>query len=147
MPYSKQFYSGGPYSVRAFHTRGLGPGSYSGTRDGENTYFDQTGNIRLEANVEYRFPIFQYLKGAVFADAGNVWVTRDNPNTPGGRIKENFYKEIGIGAGAGLRVEIQGFVIRLDLASPVHDPRRQEDDRRILDFKKPVINLAVGYPF
>lgn len=147
MPYSKQFYSGGPYSVRAFHTRGLGPGSYSGTRDGENTYFDQTGNIRLEANIEYRFPVFQYLKGAVFADAGNVWVTRDNPNTPGGRFRDDFYKEIGIGAGAGLRIEIQGFVIRLDLASPIHDPRRPENDRWIFNFKKPVINLAVGYPF
>lgn len=147
MPYSKQFYAGGPYSVRAFHTRGLGPGAYSGKRNDGSTYFDQTGNVRLEANVEYRFPIFSYLKGAVFTDAGNVWVTKENPNTPGGKFNENFTQELGVGIGAGLRVEIQGFVIRLDLAVPIHDPRRAEGDRWVYDFRKPVINLAVGYPF
>src|SRR5699024_8580695 len=98
-------------------------------------------------NLEYRFPIFKYLKGAIFADAGNVWVTKENPNTPGGKFTENFARELGIGIGAGLRVEIQGFVIRFDLAAPVHDPRRPKEDRWVYDFRKPVINLAVGYPF
>ena len=89
MPYIKQYFAGGPYSVRAFNIRSLGPGTFSNEDrqadidgDGEVDevgFFDQTGNIRLEANVEYRFPIFGFFKGAVFADAGNIWNSEPNP--------------------------------------------------------------------
>lgn len=149
LPYSKQFYSGGPYSVRAFNTRKLGPGTYSSEKSTEQgaTYFDQTGNLKLEANVEYRFPVISYLMGAVFIDAGNVWITKENPTLPGGRFGRDFLDELGIGVGLGLRLDIQSFVIRVDLASPIHDPGLEPGSRWVHDFSRPVLNLAVGYPF
>ncbi|MDP5061691.1 MAG: BamA/TamA family outer membrane protein, partial [Maribacter sp.] len=78
LPFVKQFYSGGPYSIRAFDIRSLGPGNFYPDSDDDSTdYYDQSGNLKLEANVEYRFPLFSYLKGAFFVDAGNVWLTGD----------------------------------------------------------------------
>jgi hypothetical protein len=147
MPFSKQYFSGGAYSVRAFRTRSLGPGTYS-PPDGDNrSFFDQSGNLKLEANIEYRFPLFSYLKGAVFADAGNVWNTSDQ-GLPGGQFSSNFINELGIGAGVGLRVDVQGFVIRFDLAAPLHDPSIENPDERwVNDFANPVFNFAIGYPF
>lgn len=149
LPYNKQFYSGGPYSVRAFNTRKLGPGTYDSEKNQETsaTYFDQTGNLRLEANVEYRFPVYSYLHGAVFVDAGNVWITTENEALPGGRFDKNFMNELGIGLGVGLRLDIQSFVIRVDLAAPMHDPGHEPGQRWVYDFEHPVLNLAVGYPF
>src|SRR5690606_39374913 len=74
VPFVKQYFSGGPYSVHAFRIRSLGPGTYNADEDDTSGgFFDKTGNIRLEANLEYRFPIISFLKGAVFADAGNIW--------------------------------------------------------------------------
>jgi outer membrane protein assembly factor BamA len=145
MPFPKQYFSGGPYSVRAFRTRSLGPGSY--TPEGDITYFDQTGNLRLEANIEYRFPIIQFLKGAVFADAGNVWNTEEENALPGGLFESDFTSELGVGIGAGLRVDIQSFVIRFDLAAPMHDPSLPEGERWTYDFGSPILNFAIGYPF
>lgn len=146
MPFSKQYFSGGAYSVRAFRTRSLGPGTYTPPADNNRSFFDQSGNLRLEANVEYRFPLFSYLKGAVFADAGNVWNTSDN-GLEGGKFSSNFMNELGIGAGVGLRVDVQGFVIRFDLAAPLHDPSLEPEDRWTYDFANPVFNFAIGYPF
>ena len=144
MPYSRQYFSGGPYSVRAFKTRSLGPGTYVPEElNGSNSYFDQTGNIRLEANVEYRFPIYSFFKGALFADAGNVWNTNDSLD--GGEFSSNFINELGIGVGAGLRIDIQSFVIRFDLAAAV---KRPTDGKNFnFDYQNPVLNFAIGYPF
>ena len=166
MPFSKQYFSGGPYSVRAFRTRSLGPGSYNPTEenlipddpddpDDETTdlgYRDQTGSIRLEANAEYRFPIVTYLNGAFFVDAGNVWTSEAYPETTNvdggtGKFGSDFISELGIGAGAGLRIDIQSFVIRFDLAFPLHDPRQPQGERWVNDFGSPVFNFAIGYPF
>lgn len=142
MPFSRQYYAGGPYSVRAFRIRSLGPGAYDPESSGNIAYFDQSGSVRLEANVEYRFPIYSFFKGAVFADAGNVW------NLEGrGEIGSDFISELGIGAGAGLRVDIQNFVIRFDLAFPLHVPYLPEGERWVFGFDEPVLNFAVGYPF
>lgn len=146
MPFSKQYFAGGAYSVRAFRTRSLGPGTYTVPVGDDRSFFDQSGNVRLEANVEYRFPIFGYVKGAVFADAGNVWSTSDE-TLPGGRLSSNFYNELGIGSGIGLRVDVQGFVIRFDLAAPLHDPSLEENERWNFDVANPVFNFAIGYPF
>lgn len=146
MPFSKQYFSGGAYSVRAFRTRSLGPGTYTVPEGDNRSFFDQSGNVRLEANVEYRFPIFGYVKGAVFADAGNVWSTSDE-TLPGGRLSSNFYNELGIGSGIGLRVDVQGFVIRFDLAAPLHDPSLPENKRWNFDVANPIFNFAIGYPF
>ncbi|SDR66726.1 Outer membrane protein assembly factor BamA [Polaribacter sp. KT25b] len=154
VPFVKQYYSGGPYSVRAFSIRSLGPGTYNGTNtDDDSSYFDKTGNVRLEANLEYRFPIVSILKGAIFADAGNVWNTVSNPdfNDDEGNITDtftsNFINELGMGAGVGLRVDVQGFVLRFDLAAPFHDPSLEEGERWNFNIDKPVFNFAIGYPF
>ncbi|PVW15577.1 hypothetical protein DDV96_04720 [Marixanthomonas spongiae] len=147
LPYIKQYFSGGPYSVRAFQIRSLGPGTYDGS-DNPDSYYDQTGNIRLEANIEYRFPLVSFLKGAVFADAGNIWTSKANEALGGqGKFTSNFINELGMGAGIGLRIDIQGFVLRFDLAAPFHDPALKEGER--FDFKvdEPVFNFAIGYPF
>ncbi|WP_029036107.1 translocation and assembly module lipoprotein TamL [Salinimicrobium xinjiangense] len=166
MPFSRQFYSGGPYSVRAFQIRSLGPGSYTPPdTEAGIPYYDRMGNIRLEANVEYRFPIYQFLKGAVFADAGNVWNTESNyaptENTDltpdqveqqrrlleDGTFGSDFLNEVAIGVGAGLRIDIQSFVIRFDLGVPVHTPYFEEGQRWDFRIKDPVFNFAIGYPF
>lgn len=144
LPFTKQYFAGGPYSVRAFNTRSLGPGTYA-PEDEKGAYFDQSGNIRLEANLEYRFPIFSYLKGAVFTDAGNVWNTNDT--LKGGKFTSDFINELGIGTGVGLRIDIQSFVIRFDLAAALHDPSKDPGERWYFNYKKPVLNFAIGYPF
>lgn len=157
MPFSRQFFAGGPYSIRAFHIRSLGPGAYHPEDDG--TYYDQMGNLRLEANVEYRFPIFSLLKGAVFVDAGNVWNTKDNlPKGDDlsqqqqeiiekGTFGSNFLNEFAVGSGVGLRIDIQSFVIRFDLAAPMRIPWLPEGERWDFRFDEPVLNFAIGYPF
>ncbi len=148
MPYSKQYFSGGPYSVRAFAIRSLGPGTYSPeTEGGADSFFDRTGNIRLEANVEYRFPIISFFEGAIFADAGNIWNTKAIENLPGAKFSSDFINELGIGTGIGLRVDIQNFILRFDLAVPLHDPALPKEDRWVNDFGSPVFNFAIGYPF
>ncbi|MHA6280475.1 translocation and assembly module lipoprotein TamL [Salinimicrobium sp. CAU 1759] len=159
MPFSRQFYSGGPYSVRAFQIRSLGPGSYSPEGIGV-PYYDRMGNLRLEANVEYRFPLYQVLKGAVFMDAGNVWNTENNYAEIEGQptaqqelllekgvFEKDFMSELGIGAGVGLRIDIQNFVIRFDLAAPLHTPWYEEGERWDFRISDPVFNFAIGYPF
>lgn len=147
LPYVKQYSSGGPNSIRAFNYRSLGPGVYSGNSNNSDLYVDQVGNIRLEANIEYRFPIFSYLKGAVFVDAGNVWLTEENVALPGGKFTSDFYKQLGIGAGIGARVDVQGFVFRFDLAAPIHDPSLPEGERYDFNINESVFNFAIGYPF
>lgn len=148
MPFSKQYFSGGPYSVRAFRIRSLGPGSFNPEEvTTTNPFFDRTGNIRLEANIEYRFPIYSFLKGAVFADAGNIWNTDENESVPGGKFESDFMSEIGVGAGVGLRIDIQSFVIRFDLAAPMRTPSLPEGERWNFNIEKPILNFAIGYPF
>ena len=154
IPFVKQYFSGGPYSVRAFRIRSLGPGTYNEETDtnSDGTFFDQTGNIRLEANVEYRFPIFSFFKGAFFIDAGTVWNSKANPafevdGQATDKFSSNFINELGIGTGFGLRIDVQGFVIRFDLAAPFHDPSLPQGQRFDFQFDKPVLNFAIGYSF
>ncbi|MDT7829380.1 BamA/TamA family outer membrane protein [Pricia sp. S334] len=167
LPFVKQFFSGGPYSVRAFKIRSLGPGIFTSENTESTSFFDQSGNLKLEGNLEYRFPIVSYLKGAVFADAGNIWLTSqpeisdDEPQSSvdfnqelftKGKFGKNWTKELGIGVGFGLRVDIQSFVIRLDLASPVQVPYLPEGERTRTPFfgggdNNLVWNFAIGYPF
>lgn len=148
MPYVKQYYSGGPYSVRAFNIRSLGPGTYGGDEDNASSFFDRTGNIRLEANVEYRFPIYSFFKGAAFVDAGNVWNSKANEAyNYKDKFTSNFINELGMGAGLGLRVDVQGFVVRFDFAAPFHDPTKDKGDKFKFRLKETVFNFGIGYPF
>lgn len=112
-----------------------------------NPFFDRTENIRLEANIEYRFPIYSFLKGAVFADTGNIWNTIENESLPGGKFESDFMDEMGIGAGIGLRIDIQSFVILFDLAAPMRIPSLPKGERWNFDYKNPILNFAIGYPF
>lgn len=148
VPFVKQYYSGGPYSVRAFRIRSLGPGTVSNEFDDQGTVFDRTGNIRLEGNIEYRFPLFGFVKGALFADAGNIWNSKETEIYEGAStFSSSFISELGMGAGFGVRVDIQGFVIRFDLAAPFHDPGEPEGERFKFKADEPVLNFAIGYPF
>ncbi|MDC6403703.1 BamA/TamA family outer membrane protein [Maribacter sp. PR66] len=167
LPFVKQFFSGGPYSVRAFNIRSLGPGNFNAQQEDATTdYFDRSGNLVLEANLEYRFPIVSYLKGAFFVDAGNVWLTgsyedleadqqqsaASNSLFTDGKFESDWISEVAAGFGFGARVDIQNFVIRLDLASPFRIPYRPENDRWNIPFfgdkgNRMTLNFAIGYPF
>lgn len=148
IPYIRQFYSGGAYSVRAFRIRALGPGTFNKDKNPTMGYFDQTGNICLEANMEYRFPIYSFFKGALFTDAGNVWNSSTNEVYNGtDKFSSRFIKELGVGIGFGIRVDVQGFVIRFDLATPVHDPSLPKGERYSFKWNKSILNFAIGYPF
>lgn len=149
LPYIKQYFSGGPNSIRAFPVRSLGPGSYVPPQIDDNSFFDQAGDIRLEFNSEYRFPILGYLKGALFVDAGNIWLLNDNPSLPGAQFSSNWYKELAVGAGFGIRFDVQVVVVRLDIAHPVRYPSIDFRDFWNVDygFSNIVWNFAIGYPF
>jgi outer membrane protein assembly factor BamA len=156
LPFVKQFFAGGPRSVRSFRIRSLGPGTFLPEGFETGGFFDQAGDIRLEGNMEYRFPFNKYLKGAFFVDAGNVWLYNDNEALPGGKFSNKWVEELGVGAGFGLRIDIQLFVLRFDLALPVRKPWLPEDERwldslnfRDADWRRQnmVLNFAIGYPF
>ncbi|WP_339756573.1 BamA/TamA family outer membrane protein [Algoriphagus aquimarinus] len=156
LPYIKQYFSGGPNSVRAFRIRSIGPGTYRPENFDVNSYFDQSGDIRIEGNIEYRFPIVSLLKGAFFMDAGNVWLMNENEALPGGKFTSSWWGELAVGAGVGLRVDIQFFVIRFDLATPLRVPYLDEGERwgntfdigsRSWRKQNLVFNFAIGYPF
>ena len=159
LPYVEQYFVGGSNSIRAFQIRGVGPGSFF-NEDATTTtigqqFIDQTGDLKLEFSAEYRFPIFGFFKGALFADAGNVWLLNIDPDTRAGHFEFNrFYKEIAVGAGFGLRLDVEFFVIRLDLAAPIRLPVaernfqwRVENLNIISHFDEYVWNIAIGYPF
>ena len=158
IPFFQQFYSGGPNSIRAFQLRQLGPGSFSdGVIDNENLFFfDQAGDVKLEASAELRMEIYKWLRAAVFADVGNVWLLREDPDRPDGNFTGTFYRDLAVGTGAGARLDFDYFVIRFDLGIPLRDPRLPGRGKwtigsgstgydELRDFVN--LNLAIGYPF
>ncbi len=152
MPYSEQFYSGGSNSIRAFSSRSLGPGSYRAPEDDPTGYYDQTGDFKLEANIEFRFRIIGILSGALFVDAGNIWLLENDPERPGGQLTlGNFWKEIALGTGTGLRVDLGFLVVRGDLGIGIHTPYPNPDKPgyyNIPSFKDGLgFHLAIDYPF
>jgi len=169
VPYREQFYVGGSNSVRAFAVRTLGPGSFrpkvesspqgeplpEGTAqpagNARYSYYDQTGTFKFEANVEYRFPILGYFNGAVFLDAGNIWLLQDDEKRPGGRLKmKNFFNELALGTGVGLRFDMSMLVVRADLGIALHAPYQTTKSGyfNIPSFKDLLaFHLAIGYPF
>lgn len=150
VPYSEQFYIGGANSIRAFTVRSIGPGSYRAPESDKNGYFDQTGTFKLELNTEYRFPIVSVLHGAAFIDAGNIWLLKDDPMRPGGLLKRStFLRDIALGTGVGLRVDIGMMVIRGDLGYGLHAPYDTGHKGYFnIPFKDAfAFHLAIGYPF
>lgn len=157
MPYSKQFFSGGPNSIRAFHINSVGPGTFYQVPD-EIGFLQLGGDIKLEANTEYRFPIYRFFKGALFVDAGNVWLIKSNPANIGTPFSfSTFMKETAVGAGVGVRIDVSFFVLRFDLAMPLRKPWLNENERWVMneiDFGSSkwrndnlILNVAIGYPF
>ena len=150
-PYSEQFYIGGANSLRAFTVRSLGPGTYNPGKNTKYGYLDQTGDIKLEANVEYRFPIFGELYGATFLDAGNVWLMRKDESRPGGELTlKNFAKSIALNTGVGVRYDLTFLVIRLDMGIALHVPYEtgKSGYYNIPKFKDGLgLHFAIGYPF
>lgn len=150
VPYSEQFYIGGANSIRAFTVRSIGPGSYRPPVGQRDSYFDQTGTFKLEMNVEYRFPIVGILHGATFVDAGNIWLLKKDPMRPGGLLTgKTFFRDIALGTGVGLRVDIGVMVIRGDLGYGLHVPYYDAGPHYFnIPFKKAfAFHLAIGYPF
>lgn len=147
LPYVEQFFSGGAYSVRGFAARYLGPGSYY---EEENSYIDQSGDMKLEANLEFRFGISRVTKGALFIDTGNIWLINEDENRPGSQFHFNsFYNQLAVGTGVGLRFDFNFFVLRTDFGIPLRTPYVQDDSNWVSGnpFSKTMFYFAIGYPF
>lgn len=151
IPFEKRFFTGGANSLRAFRPRSIGPGVYSSTNQ-----IDKSGDIKLELNMEYRFNIYKKLfEGAVFTDAGNVWAVRQDSRVGADFDLSNFYNELAVGSGLGIRLNLGIFIFRLDAAVPLHDPSKTYGDRWVINNAKnfdwywdnSIFNFGIGYPF
>ncbi len=150
LPFEKKYFSGGANGIRAWQVRSLGPGTY---RAPEGSYPNQSGDIKLEANLEYRFKLIKFLEGAFFLDAGNIWAINEKDNRPGAQFKPgSFYRQLALGTGTGFRFDFSYFIFRLDLGMKMRDPAQVEHKgwitgaRRLTgeDFN---LSFAIGYPF
>ncbi len=150
LPFEKRYFSGGANSVRAWSVRELGPGSYQ-TNDSTN-FFYQSGDIKLDLNIEYRTRFFWKLEAAAFIDAGNIWTIKNYAGQEGGLFKfDSFYKEIAVGYGLGLRLDYDFFLIRADFGWKAYNPANRGSDRWTILHPNFTNNfawhIAVGYPF
>lgn len=154
-PYIEQFYVGGANSIRAFTVRSLGPGSYRPSQEGAYAFMDRVGEFKLEGNVEYRGRLFGNCYGALFLDAGNVWLLRPDADRPGAALSEagslgRFLDQVAVGTGAGVRYDLSFLIVRFDVGVGLHLP--YETSRRgwynIPRFRDALgLHLAIGYPF
>lgn len=148
LPFEKSFFTGGANDLRAWLPRTLGPGSYHDTTTGR---VDQIGDIKILVNAEYRFKIYRFIEGAIFADFGNIWLIREDANRPNGNFDfSRFWNEFALGSGVGLRLNFNFFIFRLDVAMPFRDPTKPEGERWVisnLEFKDVRWNIGIGYPF
>ncbi|HVX51547.1 MAG TPA: BamA/TamA family outer membrane protein [Chitinophagaceae bacterium] len=143
MPFAKAFFAGGTNDIRAFRSRSLGPGSYFRPDSTTNFFLpEQPGDIKMEASLELRQKLFSIVRGALFIDAGNIWTLRKDSARPGAQITGSFLNQVAIGAGFGLRFDLNILVLRFDVAYPIRKPYAN-----YLSSNKPVYNLAIGYPF
>lgn len=152
VPYEKRYFSGGANSVRGWSVRGLGPGTYSG-KDGKVDFINQTGNIKFDANAEYRTFLFWKLHGAIFVDCGNIWTTRDYPDQPGGKFEfDSFWKQLAAAYGVGLRLNLDYFVLRFDGGMKAVTPHYHDSKSHFPIFHPKfsrdfTFHFAVGLPF
>lgn len=149
IPFEKQYFSGGANGVRAWHVRDLGPGSYSGS--GPTKFPNRTADIKLEANIEYRFKLFWILEGALFVDAGNIWSVNPDAERIGAKFSwDSFLEEIAVGPGIGVRMDFSFFILRTDFGFQFRDPAKPRGKRWVFlheALQPPVFNIAIGYPF
>jgi len=160
MPYSQQFFIGGSNSLRGFRARSIGPGTYIPSQtitSGSGFIPDQSGDIKLEANVEYRPKLFSIVHGALFVDAGNIWNIRPHDGLEGAAFGKDFLSQVAADAGFGLRFDLTVLILRTDLGFPIRKPWLPAGQRWVLDkvnffdggwrSQNLVFNLAIGYPF
>jgi len=153
LPFEKKYFSGGSNGIRAWQVRSLGPGSYVLPDELKSRYPNQLGDIKLEANAEYRFDLFWQLNGALFLDAGNIWAISTADEREGAIFKANsFYKELAVGTGFGLRLDLSFVIIRLDLGAKLRDPGFNQGPAWLPKYDSYlreglVLNFAIGYPF
>ena len=168
MPFERSFFGGGANGIRAWQIQTLGPGSFSSVL----TTFDRIGEAQLETNLEYRQKIVSVFETAIFADVGNIWLLKPDPVRPGGDFAiDRFLSELAIGAGVGLRLNFDFFIIRFDLAMQLRDPSMIPGERWAFEPKENFnqrvdeynatnparranyysprlnLNLGIGYPF
>ena len=152
LPFEKRYFSGGANSVRGWRVRELGPGTFKGT-DGRIDFINQTGDMKLDMNLEYRTLLGWKLHGAVFVDAGNIWTLRNYADQPGGQFRFNsFYRQIALAYGLGLRLNFDYFILRFDLGmkavNPAYETSREHYPLLYPNFKRDfAFHFAVGLPF
>ncbi len=150
-PYSEQFYIGGANSLRGFTIRSIGPGGFRPDNANRYSYLDETGTLKLEANIEYRFRLISDLHGALFVDAGNIWLMKKDPERPGGEIKaDTFAEQIALNTGFGIRYDLDFLVLRLDFGLGLHAPykTKRKGYFNLSPFKDGFAwHFAIGYPF
>ncbi len=171
LPFVKQYFIGGPNSIRAFPFRQLGPGSFTSTLEGltQSSFVDQAGEFVLETNLEYRFDMFStFLEGALFLDGGNIWLIKEQTSESlsdseiirqrlGILTLQRFLRQFALGTGFGLRLDFSFFILRADVAFPIRDPREDRGEEWVIDDIRPFdadwrqdelqLNIAIGYPF
>ncbi len=151
MPFEEQYFGGGSNDIRAWVVRTLGPGSYIMP---ESTFINLTSDMKLEANVEYRFKLFWILEGATFVDVGNIWTVRPDEDRPGSQFRfDTFLDDIAVGAGAGLRFDLKFVLLRADFGMKLRNPEATEGSKWIplngtFDSKRDLtMVIGIGYPF
>ena len=153
LPFEKRYFSGGANSVRGWSVRSLGPGRYR-DKDGNINFITQTGDMKLDLNLEYRAHLFWKFGGALFVDAGNIWTLRDYPSQPGGQFKlRRILKDMAVSYGLGLRLNFDYFIIRFDLGMKAINPAFETDNEEHFPIIHPrlkrdlAFHFAVGLPF
>jgi outer membrane protein assembly factor BamA len=151
VPFEKQYFSGGANSIRAWQVKNLGPGSFNDTT--RTTYPNQTGDLKLEVNLEYRFKLFWKLETAIFLDAGNIWSLSEDDDREGARFAfDRFHRELAVGTGFGTRFVFNFFILRFDLGVPLRNPYPIEGSQWLpgnagISGRDLTFNIAIGYPF
>ena len=153
LPFEKRYFSGGANSVRGWSVRSLGPGRYK-DKDGNINFITQTGDIKLDLNLEYRTHLFWKFGGALFIDAGNIWTIRDYPSQPDGQFQiQNILKDLAVSYGMGLRLNFDYFIIRFDMGMKAVNPAYKTEDENHFPLIHPrlsrdfAFHFAVGLPF
>lgn len=158
LPYIRQFFAGGGNDIRAFRARSLGPGTFDVNRDTIQLFADQGGDIKFLTSAELRAKLYRFIHGAVFLDAGNIWLAKEDTARPGSKFNfKRAFSEIALGAGVGLRIDANIIVVRADLAMPLRKPSEPRGQRWVIDQmnfgnsewrrRNLILNLGIGYPF
>ena len=146
LPFEKSYFGGGANDIRAWQARSLGPGSISDSLT-QNS-LNQIGELKIEGNLEYRFDITKLFEGAAFIDAGNIWLLSKDDERPNAEFKASrFWRDLAVGVGVGLRLDFNFFLIRFDLAAKLKNPSTETPEKFDLIWRKPTLNLGIGYPF